>query len=208
MVSPTFSLREFIGKTTRQVFKENYQPRCISIHVRHGDKIKESNIFPFKYYADVLQTLLKQQKIEGYNKLNYRAFDEITEIFIMTDDQISINEALEWNKKTMKEKYNIHWVEGVDRMNYQDIAHYAFDPKSDRIDHGMLMHTEAVIASRCELFIGTMSSNVGRAISELQGAQYEFNGKNIKYVSLDMEYYKDLSVVPVYNGLKGYRLIK
>ncbi|KAN0033020.1 hypothetical protein ACTA71_011227 [Dictyostelium dimigraforme] len=245
MLSPTFALREFIEKTSRETFKRNYQPRCVSMHIPHGggggDKYSESPpVYNYKYYADILQTIIKQQineyekdyndMMEAYKKKQDQlrneqgaAYDEsenpkpekpiaplsqINEIFILTDDQHAIDDAKDWSKTT-DGKYKIRSIDGVERLNSKEFAHSTFNKRSERIDRGMIMHAESVIASRCELFIGTLSSKfLGRTIIELQGTHYEFNGKNIKYVSLDMEYYKDLSVVPVYTELKKKGLIR
>ncbi|EGC40072.1 hypothetical protein DICPUDRAFT_74375 [Dictyostelium purpureum] len=195
LVTPTFQLRESINKRILETFKKPFIPPCISIHIRHGDKYQENDLFDFKEYYTVLENFYKQN-------FNNKEYQKIKDIFILTDDESVINQ-IQFKIKYLKD--NPQDIMANFTFNYLDIKRnmYGWHQDSDLDidkpinDYGSILYAESHIASNCQVFIGTMSSNIGRLIVEMQSLNYHNRKKLKKFISLDINYPEKLSDVPV-----------
>eukprot|EP01132_Coremiostelium_polycephalum_P003226 gene3226-4038_t len=143
--------------------------KCVSIHVRHGDKIIESKIYPFSDYLDALYSL----NLTG----RYT-------VFVMSDDPGVINTA----KKISTPELEFRFLE-VERLDKDTDAFKYFTDSPSK--YGYELYSEIDIASDCEYFIGSLSSNIDRYIIELGNIKNRKDGSNFKYINIDGFEYVD-----------------
>ncbi|EGG14456.1 putative N-acetyl-beta-D-glucosaminide alpha-1,6-fucosyltransferase [Cavenderia fasciculata] len=181
MMTLSYPMREFLTTTRKQVFGEKLlaknnglAPRCIAMHVRHGDKlISEAKLVDLQVYLDVLN-----KKINEF-KSNLQI--DIGNVFLMTDNTTIIDRI----EAIPNRPYKLHYLTDVDRGDNDvamDIETGIIDPSKKTII-GRLLLAELLIASDCDYFIGTMSSNIGRTIAELMSAK--LNKEYILWESVD-----------------------
>ncbi|GAM28867.1 hypothetical protein SAMD00019534_120430 [Acytostelium subglobosum LB1] len=177
-LTPSFAMRDYMANQVVEVFGGPNQPRCIAIHVRHGDKSRENVVHPFWAYEEVLTA--------NSNK-------GIRDVFLLTDDQGIIEEA-----KRSKTDYRFHWIkqQRANNFNINDTAHAPmslaqdqFDPLNERVTYGMQTFADVYIASRCEMFVGTMTSSVGRSIVEFQTIHYNRGSQSFYSLDGDWDYW-------------------
>ncbi|KFH66460.1 hypothetical protein MVEG_06985 [Podila verticillata NRRL 6337] len=152
-IRPNFRLRELIRRSSKATVP------CISIHVRHSDKISESALFEFSEYMEHAD--------------QYRGKTGISGIYLMTDDDRVI--------KSTKDYRDF-------QFSYLNMARSNKGWEADR-DAGVSRDQEEKIflidifsAVQCQHSIVTYSSNVGRLIAEVA---YAIRNREPDIVSLD-----------------------
>eukprot|EP01132_Coremiostelium_polycephalum_P006740 gene6740-8357_t len=182
MVRPLKSTRSFISDQISQLFGGNGSlysiPRCVSIHVRHGDKFVEAPPIPFSTYIETLAAL-------NLDRLG------IHDIFLMTDNPevIEMTRDPEVLGKSLIGK-RFHYIEQDRQKNQTLPASHYFDPSVPKQYYSALIYSEVTIASQCEIFIGTLSSNIGRAVIEFANTTPNIYKKSFTYINLeDFSYY-------------------
>eukprot|EP01132_Coremiostelium_polycephalum_P001424 gene1424-1798_t len=165
-IRPSLIMRNYMSKTRHQLFGPSLRPnRCISMHVRHGDKnleMDDREIIPFSNYHQTILDLI--EPIEGTSS--------ITTIYLMTDDIGVINEAKELNGNQTRYQYIYQTPILPDTTKNMDL-------------YGHQLYTDIDIASECDYFIGTMSSNLGRFIIELGLSKSNYLNYNHGHLDLD-----------------------
>jgi len=131
---------------------------CIAMHVRGGDKRTEYQLHPFQEYLN---------KAKWFNALY-----GVKDIFLVSDDKDVIQQA------TADTDFNIFWAQiQRDSGGSNEVT---------EVGHEVMVKVlkEIFIASQCQLWIGTLSSNFGDVIWELMIASN--HGTVPPYVSLDI----------------------
>eukprot|EP01132_Coremiostelium_polycephalum_P003212 gene3212-4024_t len=172
MFRPVAQLRNYIANNTKQRQHSSIMEqstKCISMHVRHGDKSREAKTFPFSYYLEAMSFL---------NLTN------IHTVFVMTDDPGVIEEAKKISTPELQFKYL-----DVERVNKTRPAHNYFTESPNK--YGYELYTEMEIASDCEYFIGSLSSNIDRFIVELGNVKNRKDGSTFKYINISDDDYVD-----------------
>ncbi|GJJ70695.1 glycoprotein 6-alpha-L-fucosyltransferase [Entomortierella parvispora] len=159
-VRPNAEMRE-IFRTAPLVVLEP----CISIHVRHSDKIQEAPLLDFSQY------------MAEANK--FQAKSGISTIYLMTDD----DEVIQSTKNYTGFKFHYREQPRTNRGWLEDVR-AGMSRKEQEINFLLDIFT----AARCEHHIVTYSSNVGRIISEIA---FVTTNKEQDVVSLDMEWWMD-----------------
>ncbi|KAF9114413.1 hypothetical protein BGX27_010884 [Mortierella sp. AM989] len=160
-IRPNFSLRELI----RQAPSTAFSTPCISIHVRHSDKVNEATLIDLSKYME--------------HAYRYRAKTGVSTIYILTDDDQVINSTKDYSE------FQFH---------YMDMARSNKGWQADtndgipRDEQEKLFLIDVFSAARCEHNIVTYSSNVGRLIGEMS---YAIRNKKPDVVSLDVEWMMD-----------------
>jgi len=136
--------------------KESYL--CLAMHVRSGDKRTEYKVHSFLEYL---------AKAQWFNALY-----GIKDIFLVTDDHDVIEQA-----KT-EPNFHIFWSRGTRSVGGSH--------EHSEVGHEVMVKVlkDVLIASQCQLWVGTLSSNFGDIIWELMIAR-NF-GVVPPYVSLDV----------------------
>eukprot|EP01132_Coremiostelium_polycephalum_P003966 gene3966-4960_t len=165
-IRPSAPLRQYMAQTRKSFFNATYPDtqRCVSMHVRHGDKFVEDTIYPFSFYHDALMML----DLTGIHK-----------VFLMTDDPLVV-ETAKTNASTPELQYI--YIE-QERTEYFSYAHEIFNDNRDL--YGFQLFTEIDLASDCEYFIGSLSSNIDRMVIELARMKKRNDNKIFKYINID-----------------------
>jgi len=139
---------EWLTKSKQYIFPDTLGQTphpIISIHVRHGDKITENPLSPLSDYMNIAKHIK-----ETYN---------VSNIFLSTEDASVITEAI----SNYSSNFNIFYSE-FPRLNvvvYQRTQLFK-NGKPEVLDALL----NFFIASECDIFIGTRSSNFNRLIDE------------------------------------------
>jgi len=131
----------------------------IAIHVRGGDKHTEYKLHPFQEYLNKAKW--------------FKTLYGVPNIFLVSDDAEVISQALE-----QPEGFNIIWsLNDRDKGGSQEVS---------EVGHQVMVKVlkDIFIASQCQFWIGTLSSNFGDTIWELMVARNA--GTVPPYVSLDI----------------------
>eukprot|EP01132_Coremiostelium_polycephalum_P003092 gene3092-3868_t len=170
---PTSTLRDYVSEA-RQYLYNSTKPfsKCVSMHVRHGDKFQESTMMPFSYYHDALSIM---------------NLTDIHHVFLLTDDPL-VAESAKINGKSANITYVYLPWERVENIGK---AHDKFSAVDKEI-YAYQIFAELDIASDCEYFIGSLSSNIDRLILELSQTKYRPDGTIFKYVNINSGTYTDL----------------
>eukprot|EP01132_Coremiostelium_polycephalum_P003225 gene3225-4037_t len=185
MFRPSAQLRNFISSRKLMLFSptNNFNnlkqqsiimeqsTKCISMHVRHGDKFREAQLLPFSFYLEAMSVI---------NLTN------IHTVFLMTDDPGVIEEAKMISTPELQFKYLD--IERVDHSGtIPKEAHFYFT--DDPSKYGYELYTEMEIASDCEYFIGSLTSNIDRYVVELGNFKNRKDGSNFKFINVvDFDY--------------------
>ncbi|KAF9353895.1 hypothetical protein BGX26_008344 [Mortierella sp. AD094] len=160
-IRPNFKLRELIRQTPSSTF----QTPCISIHVRHSDKINETPLIDLSEYMKYAY--------------RYRAKTGVSTIYLMTDDDEVIKST-----KDFKE-FQFYYMD-MARSNKGWQADTSAGIPRDEQEKDFLV--DVFSAARCEHVIATYSSNVGRLLGEVV---YAIQGREPDVVSLDEKWLMD-----------------
>eukprot|EP01132_Coremiostelium_polycephalum_P001425 gene1425-1799_t len=166
VMRPSWQFRQFMARSKHQLFGlSGHIPRCVSMHVRHGDKASEAKLLPFSYYVDGLKML----DLKGINT-----------VFLMTDDPLVAESAV-----VNASKPDLKFVLlNITRIEYNTQADDYFEKENrERYAHELL--TEIEIASECEYFIGTISSNIGKLILERALLKVRTRQSKFRYINID-----------------------
>eukprot|EP01132_Coremiostelium_polycephalum_P003874 gene3874-4833_t len=156
LIRPNYNTRKNIEKVKYQLWGGLKTPKCISMHIRNGDKIKETSLYYFDQYMETLIDFTDNGTL-------------INDVFLMTD-----NDTIIKNRDKYLDRYpqfKFHYLSDVERSENSiaftrlvELKYYSNQTKSK---FGLDLLTETIIASECDFFIGTLTSNIGRAIIEL-----------------------------------------
>ncbi len=123
-----------------------------AVHVRHGDKWKESELIENKQYLEVVEELHRQ---EGERWSLSRS------IFLSTEDQATADffqRLPDWDVTFTQ----------VQRYTDRDVSPMAFAERIGRSNEMLNSLTSLDIALQCDAFVVTLSSNWCRLIDELR----------------------------------------
>eukprot|EP01132_Coremiostelium_polycephalum_P004211 gene4211-5274_t len=166
-------MRDYITNAKQSIFSSSQTPRCVSIHVRHGDKYHENSLFGLTEYHKELMEAVDQISPE----INY--------VFLMTDDP----NVIEQSKSLVLPNKLKYVYSNIERRTSTTHASASFS-SNNRERYGYEIFSEIDIASDCEFFIGTMSSNIGRAIIEMGSIKPRPQNINFKYIVIDGKDFK------------------
>ncbi|GAM27136.1 hypothetical protein SAMD00019534_103110 [Acytostelium subglobosum LB1] len=177
LLRPSAPTRLYIAKSRLFLWGGKPPSTCIAMQIRNGDKANETGVPPptLGQYMDVLQEFT----LNGTRYLD---------VFVMTDNDTVVEEL---RRTQLHQPYRFHFLPNVHRSD-ADIAAQLSNTRQKDIaatpPHvmGMEVLAEVLLASECNLFIGTLSSNVGRAIIELMRAKnHDPSLKSIFWRSVD-----------------------
>ncbi|ORZ11402.1 hypothetical protein BCR41DRAFT_423605 [Lobosporangium transversale] len=177
VIRPNYQTREWLrqhGNTAAQTAITTMlrSRECISIHVRHSDKGNEVDLLPLKAY------MTKANEI--------RNMTGILNIYLMTDDQLVVNEARQEYGRNSTEReggFEIH-VQEMMRSN----AGWKDDIKKGRVSPQESLKQfliDLFSAVQCRYSIVTYSSNVGRLVGEIK---YAMNNQDPKTTVFSLDY--------------------
>eukprot|EP01133_Synstelium_polycarpum_P021341 gene21341-25634_t len=142
-------MRKIIHDLKKDMFGSQHMPRCVALHVRNGDKLIETTVRSLDYYID---------RMAGYN-VGYN----FTDVFIMSDNATVLLDST----LAFYPRYNFHKI-NLDRYNgVEAVADLLLKGTGNRFEAGATIVAEMTLASECDFFFGTLSSNVGRSVIEL-----------------------------------------
>eukprot|EP01133_Synstelium_polycarpum_P007295 gene7295-8483_t len=152
LLRPSTVMRKIIHDIKKDMFNSQKMPRCVSLHVRNGDKLEEVKVHSIDYYID---------KMADYNVgYNY------TDVFIMSDNTTVLLDST----LAAYPRYRFHKI-NLERYNGREaVADRLLQGTGNRFEAGATVFAEVTLASQCDFFFGTLSSNVGRSIVELMVA--------------------------------------
>ncbi|EAL67087.1 hypothetical protein DDB_G0280571 [Dictyostelium discoideum AX4] len=201
IIRPNYKIRKIIELHKLNLFhndKNNYninndELNCLAIHIRNGDKVIENSMknksIVLNYFQDYLDFIVNDKYLN-----NGRNF--IKNIFVMSDNQTIFNIDLP-NAQIRYPQFKFHYLKDIIRDdNTTNFIKYLNDDNYDtnlktlknrpnsNIGNGLL--SEIIIASECQYFIGSQTSNVARLIVELMNANRKSNP------SLKIKLYKTL----------------
>src|SRR5690606_15718021 len=150
----------------RELFRSRvtFSPPCMSIHVRHSDKVTEAPLIEFSKYME---------KAEEYKNKS-----GISAIFLMTDDDEVIHSTKDYLG------FHFYYYKDMPRTNKGWIWDTHDGIPRDLQEINFLM--DVYSATRCQHSIVTYTSNVGRLIAEIIGAE-----RNVEpdVVSMDSDWF-------------------
>ncbi|KAF2073189.1 hypothetical protein CYY_005506 [Polysphondylium violaceum] len=174
-------------------YHKKARDKCITLHVRNGDKVTEANITYFEQYMD------KVVEISNHGII-------FKDIFLMTDNKTLLDQSFLGRFKPFKFHYlDIHrfdsvhlitkkekeqqeiTIENEQNFNIQEPAKKDNNKKKQH-DIGLGLLVETMIAvTDCNYLLGSFSSNIARGIVELIHANTDQNPDNIfnYWLSLD-----------------------
>jgi len=152
------------------------QDKCISLFVRHADKVMEMELLPFQTYASTAQMMIEKDYSPRPEKTtttttisdNGNANDIIMNgaIFLSTDDPDVINQAEEWSKTN---HWKVQYTNLFDRATQTARLDWdAQHKKGTRAVHddleyfSMLLNLEYSV--QCESWVCTLASNSCRYV--------------------------------------------
>jgi len=131
----------------------------IAMHVRGGDKHTEYRLHPFQEYLNKAKW--------------FKTLYGVKNIFLVSDDSLAIKQATE-NPEGFKIIWSTNQRESGGSQEVSEVGHEVM----------VKVLKDVFIASQCQFWIGTLSSNFGDAIWELMVARNA--GTIPPYVSLDI----------------------
>eukprot|EP01133_Synstelium_polycarpum_P011509 gene11509-13427_t len=159
-------LRKIVHDIKKDMFGSQKMPKCVSLHVRNGDKLIETETHTLDFYMD---------RIAAYD-VGY----EYSDIFIMSDNATVLLDST----LAAYPKYKFHKI-NLDRYTGSEaVADRLLNGNGNRFEAGVTVAAEVTLATECDFFFGTLSSNVGRAIVELMVAANP-NINKVNWLSLD-----------------------
>ena len=161
VLQPVQKVADYVAQIRGQL---NVPHPYIAMHVRHGDKYTEVPIFPFKDYMAVAA--------------EWRRKDNVTNIFLSTEDQNVIDEA----KRYEAEGWRFYFTE-YPRLN-TDIKKAIIGGRLAGDAEVLNAMANLYIAADGDYWVGTFSSNWGVATLSYQHALY---GQVVPYRSLDKQ---------------------
>eukprot|EP01133_Synstelium_polycarpum_P015375 gene15375-18237_t len=150
LLRPSAFMRMLQSSFHREIWGQVADAKCIALHVRNGDKIRENPLIAMDGY-------MKAVEESPFSKTHRHIFLLSDNSTIMDDSYLSKFPYFTFHK------LNLHRYTGIE--NAADII---IQGLADRFTSGMTVFSEVFLASQCDHFIGTMSSNIGRAIVELR----------------------------------------
>ncbi|GAM20352.1 hypothetical protein SAMD00019534_035270 [Acytostelium subglobosum LB1] len=173
IVRPNYLTRYLVHMFKKDLWKTQRSSECVAIHVRNGDKVQEDKV----YTLDSFLSFFSHQYNVPFNLTNYN------NIFLMTNNNTLSNPEYlaenypEFNFNVMKEPVLID----DSKTNADELK---FHPGKDRFMVGANLLVQTILASQCKYFLGTLSSNLGRAVIELMvGSENLVN--DAKWASID-----------------------
>ena len=144
---------------------------CISLFVRHADKVMEMELLPFQTYADTAKMMIEKEyslKPEMSNTIGSDQKDGSNgAIFLSTDDPDVINQAEEWSKAN---HWKVQYTHLFDRATQTARLDWdAQHKKGTRAVHddleyfSMLLNLEYSV--QCESWVCTLASNSCRYVN-------------------------------------------
>ena len=151
--APNARTLQAIEERKKKIFPSMTAARgTTAVHVRHGDKWKESELIENKQYLEVVEELHRQ---EGERWSLSRS------IFLSTEDQATADffqRLPDWDVTFTQ----------VQRYTDRDVSPMAFAERIGRSNEMLNSLTSLDIALQCDAFVVTLSSNWCRLIDELR----------------------------------------
>ncbi|KYR00674.1 putative N-acetyl-beta-D-glucosaminide alpha-1 [Tieghemostelium lacteum] len=174
MLRPNHHTRRYLAETREKVWGKDgglsSLGGCIAVHIRNGDKIGESDIFYFDQYMTTIETASKYLNIHN--------------VFVMSDNQTLFREPFDHFSRYPQFKF--YYLSNLTRVNNHTnyLSETSQNPK-EKTQIGLGVYTEVVLASECQYFVGTFTSNIGRLIIELiESNPFHQNLQNPQYSHL------------------------
>eukprot|EP01133_Synstelium_polycarpum_P011511 gene11511-13430_t len=159
-------LRKIVHDIKKDMFGSQKMPRCVSLHVRNGDKQEEAESHTLDFYMDRVSS--------------HDVGFEYSDIFIMSDNAtVLLDSTLAAYPKYKFHKINLERYSGTESAADRLVA-----GRGNKFESGATVAAEVTLATECDYFFGTLSSNVGRAIIELMVAANP-NINKVNWLSLD-----------------------
>ena len=153
IIRPNARTLQAIEERKRKIFPSMTVARgTTAVHVRHGDKWKESELIEDRQYLEVVEELHRQ---EGERWSLSRS------IFLSTEDQATADffqRLPDWDVTFTQ----------VQRYTDRDVSPMAFAERIGRSNEMLNSMTSLDIALQCDAFVMTLSSNWCRLIDELR----------------------------------------
>jgi predicted metal-dependent phosphotriesterase family hydrolase len=118
------------------------QPGCISVYIRHGDKVSEAQIFPDEHYEAVIKRLMQTDPALT------------NQLYLSTKDSMTVQHYV--NSRSWRVVYpRITRQTGSDSiLSFMAQHGYAMEMLQLLLDVDMAM--------QCDGFVGSIYSNLGR----------------------------------------------
>lgn len=142
----------------------NEHKRCVSMHVRHGDKNGEMQLVPFRVYANMTHYLWNNGLVQNSkHDRQHRDHRNKLQVFLGSETPAIFEEARVWAKKSNISLYysNI--------FNRSSVSYMEFGGGTVRHELeylSMLLNLE--YALKCDAWICTFQSNTCRVMDELR----------------------------------------
>ncbi|GAM20351.1 hypothetical protein SAMD00019534_035260 [Acytostelium subglobosum LB1] len=159
LLRPNYLIRRLLFMFKKGLWDTQRPVECAAVHIRNGDKAAENVVYYLEDYMNFFtgRFNLSLSMPELYNHKN---------IFLMTN-----NNTINSNNNLLKQYplYNFTTIREPFQFNDQlTNALVMLNATSNvKFSVGVNILLQTLIASQCQYFVGTLSSNVGRAIIEL-----------------------------------------
>lgn len=152
LAQPTAKLDKFVREQMRQSGFQaivDSNASCACLHVRHGDKTREANVYPLQQYMVLMK----------------HAFPDVRNVWLMTDDPQVIRDAA---RDYPDYRFMYTNMERRNGSAARDILRRQVSGRTE----AFFALVDAFIGADCDYFVGTMSSTLGRLVYMLHYGKY------------------------------------